>query len=1495
MKLSKNPLGIGILVSTTVVALSFFGFFFLATSGLGQRWVLDRVIDEVNGSLRGKVFVEDLRSDWINEGVRLVGVRGESEEGLGLFTIDSLDVNYSVFQLLRGAVNFSDIILWNPELTLDNDQETGRLNLGEFFDPPNPSHSLAEATLIQNTFDNESSIFLEGITIVDGRVIISPNSLQKDYYWNRLLPSQGLGGVGDDEGLELKRVEAQINKISIEGEETRNILMELDNLSLVVTGLQDSLEVTDFGGEVFLADQRLQVRLDRIRLGQSEATGVVALDMSGDRGSDLSLTLTSSKFDFDDLRWINPALPIGRGEGDFQFSRDLSGMEFRWDNLELDLGSGQVVANGAFSKPVGGVGALKEVLLDLSNVPLSSLQNYVPELTEQLLLSSQVPWEGLISGHLDLSGSMDAMAVNAGLTVTERGSGEAQAVVEGILHLSPPFGATDLKVHLDPLDMEIVNKVLYGSPFQGSVDFKIRADGLMNEGIEVAIEGAYQGDNSEKSRVVLEGIMAEGDGDIRVSLSGSLDPLVISDLVSNESLFSGLGVARGTVRIDGTATNMSVRTDMFTQDGELSLDTYFDLTTPLSRYRVVGRGRNFDAHKLVPQLPAGTVVTGSVNLSVEREGLGVVDLEGEIDLVGSHLGVLPVEKVKLSVKLSDSVLNFDTVSAIVGGVSLEGSGKLAILEDAIPQELHLKFESTDLEQLRPLWLGPDVIARDTLTSLSRDILILDGVNPDIFPLAEDIATEGQIAGQLVLSGSLQKTKLLGVADVSGMRYGNNIVEVAVLDFSATNLFTPRAQVDFQLDADSIDIMGRNFDSLSVRINYSDPRGELDLFLMRSEDENYQARIAFEDALPAKLLNIDELSVNFPDERWNLGGPSRVFWDSDGLTFEDFRLIRPGIDGLRIQTEGRFPFEGQGDLEVLIENLDVSRVSHLFRWDESLSGVIDLAFNLTGDDSNPQMRGDISVSDFQYRDYFFQELDIDAKYSDKELRGDITFGDGSSEFLSIEGMIPADLSIDPVQDRFLNEDIEVFVTAISAPFSLLMAPFDSYQEVEGTISGQVRFGGTLDKLSPNGGMTLIDGGAFAPGLGVRHENLFGTSSWTPDGVVEVEVRMESEGEAAATGRIEIGSIANPNLDLEVHLEEFRALDRRDVSAKLSGDFTIQGPYTRPVVTGDLFVDEGTLFVEEFQRAANVVDLLASIETTQIDLSTVLEDSNRFLENVRMENTTLTVQRNSWIRSARMNVELDGQLGVLWDRQTQELALVGELEALRGSYGALGRQFQVDTGTLRFLGTSGINPTMNISASNNVRSSVGDRFGITASVTGTLEAPRISLTSDQAGFTEDDLLSHLYFGRPTYALTSGQNQAVNSMGAILGSGATLGLSTFSNELGSAMAKELGVDYLSITQEDFDFLGNTSNTLGTTVVETGFYMTEDLFVTLLLRPLSSQGSGSGFAGLRSEWISSDSYTVESFFEDRFFRNRMLGFGELGFHAKKDFGLSIFREWIY
>ena len=188
-------------------------------------------------------------------------------------------------------------------------------------------------------------------------------------------------------------------------------------------------------------------------------------------------------------------------------------------------------------------------------------------------------------------------------------------------------------------------------------------------------------------------------------------------------------------------------------------------------------------------------------------------------------------------------------------------------------------------------------------------------------------------------------------------------------------------------------------------------------------------------------------------------------------------------------------------------------------------------------------------------------------------------------------------------------------------------------------------------------------------------------------------------------------------------------------------------------------------------------------------------------------------------------------------------------------------------------------------------------IIAAVTGTLLSPRVALRSDEAGFSDDDLLSYLWFGRPTYALTSDQSEAV-------GAGMAVGLSTLSSELGAVMTQGLGLDfldYLSITQQDLGSLGslgtnNVQGALGATVVETGFYLVDNFFVTLLFRPTAAQGGGfESFPGIRFEWVASRGYTLQSYFEDQFFRGRSVGFGEFGVQTKKGLGLSILRDWAY
>ncbi len=450
-----------------------------------------------------------------------------------------------------------------------------------------------------------------------------------------------------------------------------------------------------------------------------------------------------------------------------------------------------------------------------------------------------------------------------------------------------------------------------------------------------------------------------------------------------------------------------------------------------------------------------------------------------------------------------------------------------------------------------------------------------------------------------------------------------------------------------------------------------------------------------------------------------------------------------------------------------------------------------------------------------------------------------------------------------------------------------------------MSGSVDFGGTLESLAPSGRLQILDGGAYLEGIGVRHRNLQATLDLQPDGTVAVDATVAARGEAEMTGTITLSPASDPALDLDVRLSNFLALDRRDVQGRLSGEFRLEGSYRRPVVSGDLTVQEGTLYVEEFMRSAEIVDLsdpafFEVVDTTVVENRPLLAGQNPFLRNIRMENMTLGFERNAWIRSERMNVEMGGELDVLYDRQTQDLALVGNLNAVRGSYSAFGRQFQVEGGTLRFVGTPGINPDLDIQAVNRIRGIDGNALDVTATVTGTLTVPRVNLSSDQAGLAEEDLLSYMYFGVPTYALTTGQTQALGPAGTLLvGSGVTLGLQTFSNALGSAAA-DLGLAYLSITQQDLSAFGNNS-VLGTTILETGVYVTDDTFLTLLLRPLSNQGAGSQFAGIRLEWAASNNYTLEASIEERLFRGRVIGFGELGIQDQKGVGLFLFREWGY
>ena len=1511
MARGRAPLRIAGIVILALAGGAISTFLLLTRTSVGQAILLEAALRRVEREINGEILVSGIRSSGLHRGARLLGVRVNAPDGTPLLAADSLEAEYSMRGILRGDILLAGVNLWRPIVTITRSVEGEPFNVSAFLAGTGGGeraraetrHAVPEeggegATAPErggreSTRPEGGRLVLEDLAIHEGSLDVRYPLPDARGPGSRIVTVPLPDGKGTMRSLAFRGIDTRVERVSIVDPELEGLQVDVNGLAMEGEVFRDPVRVEDFVGRIHWLGDRIEVFAERLALRGTEARGGATVDLREGSGPELTLDLEATRLDLADLRWLQPTLPDVQGSGALGVTLGPGGLQLRSSGMRFDVDGGAVVAEGVLDRPRAGEASLADVSVAISGLPVPSMAEYLPWMS---------PLGGTIDGAVVLSGPLEALAVRGGLALSEPAIGPSRGDLEGVLHLRGPVGATDLRVRFTPIDLSIANRLAEWRWLDGAMHLNLRADGRIDEGVEVMVDAVYLDPDSEESHISVEGTFTRGQDDLFVSLDGLMEPFSLAGLVRDGSPLSRLGAARGTIRAEGPLSSMTVTTTLATGAGQLALEGRFDARSPLRSYRLAGSARDFDAFEALPTLPEGTVLSGSLDLRGEGTDLGTGTLAGDVQLTASRFAHLQVDAADLGVRVADGVLTVDTIQTTIGGVEIRGAGRLAVTGAGSAEQLHVRIESDNIEGLRPLLLGPDVTARDTLSALELGILTLEGIDPDTLPILAQVLVSGAVDGRLTLAGSVEELDVSGQARVRDGLFGSSRIGEAELSFSAPNLLSPRPDVQAQIDAIDVRVLERVFDSVSVRLEYQRPRGSADLLLVTPE-EDYRARMALEREDERRTLHLDELVLRFPGERWNLGGPATLSWDPDGVTVRDLRVIRPGVGGMRVRAQGRLPFRGQADFELSVDRLDVARIADLLQMSERLEGMVDVGLLVTGSAEDPAISGIFSAEDFRFREYEFDRLLGTWDHEDRTAIGGIELWRDSVQVLTVNGKLPLDLAFQGVQDRVPDEPIDLVVVSQQLPLSLVVAPFEGYRDASGTLSGRVELGGTPESVAPRGRLTVADGAVFLAGVGVRHEDLNGTLNWFPDGRIEIDSSARASGTGRVQGTVILTPVSDPRLDLEVSLDGFQGIDREDVTARLSGDIRVQGSYRRPVVSGSLLLDEGTLFVEEFQRAAQVVDLSDPafydvVDTEVMDLRPLLAGQNPFLRNIRMENMTLTVQRNSWIRSDRMDVELDGELQVLYDRLTQDLAMMGTLEAVRGSYEAFGRRFQVDGGTLRFLGTPGINPDLNIQASNRIRSAAGDRFTISATVTGSLVSPRIGLTSDQVGLSEDDLLSYLYFGRPTYALTSGQAQTFGAAGALLGSGVTLGLRTFGNRLGSVVAEELfGVDYLSITQEDLWALGDEGlrGTLGTTVVETGFYLADDFFVTLLLRPLSRQDTGSRFAGIRFEWAAPHAYTIESFFEDRFSQGRVFGFGELGIRPEKGLGLSIFREWGY
>jgi hypothetical protein len=1391
------------------------------------------------------------------------------------------------------------------------------------------------------------------------RVPVSPDAPAPDPGDEGLvIPRLEVPGVGEVLEISAQELSGRVEDLRILDPGSPGQRMDIRTLQGLVRIFDEPVRVADVRGELAVTGDSVLLEAERFWLTETETAGRLALAL-GREELDLAVELEATVLRLADFRWLLPDLPDGTGSGDVQV-RILEGeTRVAASGVEVVSGRSRVRGGGEVTLPARGGPRLTGVDVEFLPLGLDLVQRFAVD-------TLPLPEEGLIRGRVRADGRLDALRLAGQLTLTGVGREPTTVQVEGTLHADGDLGGTGLSVVAEPLDYALLGDLIPGGlPLTGTGRVTGTLDGRFGQELMVDLIALHQAPGLPDSNLEVRGMVRGREEELSVELEGLVQPLSLDALARDWPALPVSGLVRGSVTARGSLSDLGLELALDTPGGLVTGMARLDARNPAAGYSGEVELEAFDVARMVDGVPDSTLITGI--LAVEGEGMDPESLVASVRLAlePSRVAGLPLDGASLTARVGGGHVTVAALEIRSPAIRLSGAGVLALEEwagpillpgevagdplwldqgeggiptlpplalpgaaDTIPA-LRLEIQETDLEALRP-WLMPGAtIARDELSPLDLEVLRLEGVDPDTLPSRAELALGGDLQGEVVLRGALTRFRLDGALAFQELAWGLSSLEEGTVHVSLRDPLHPGSPLAGRITTRDVSLGERRFDSVVAFLGLVDGAGVAAARVSRTppppggdrgedrplrpvpdttvppppaEEIRFHAPFTL-DSVGTLEARLEELVVSSRDVDWSLANPALFQRDSMGIRIVDFHLRRPEPGGVRIQADGRLPVQGEADFTLSVEDLDLSRLVSLLQLDLELEGVVDLQSRVTGTAAAPLMEGSLEANDLRWANVPLERVEGGFTYADRRISMDVLVDEEGRRVLTADLSIPADLAFGAVEERFPRDELDGEIVVREFPAAIALSILDLFQEVEGAFSGNILLAGTLEDLSPTGRITLVGGAATLEAVGVRYTEVGMEGTLQEGGVIQVEGSARAGGGARVAGTVDVSDLTNPAFDLAITASGFQAASRRDVEGRFGGTANLAGSFRDPLITGDLRVEQGNLFLDEFVRASTVVDLTDPtffdvVDTTLISVRPVLEASqNPFLQNLRMD-VGLTLERDVWLRSNQINVEIAGELATLFNRPRKEIVLVGQLQAVRGSYNGFGRRFEIQQGIVEFSGNPGINPRLDIEAATRLRTSQ-EVLNITASLQGTLLQPSVSLGSDsEPPLAESELASYLIFGRPSSFLSAGERSVVSGA---TGAGVSLGLGIVANQLGSAVAQQLDwLDYLAITTPtDTDLLGAGAvrGSVAATQFELGQYLTDEVFVALVIRPLSSFGQGgqNQFSGARVEWRFSDSWTVEAFVEDRFSRGAFSGFQDIGISSDQIMGLLLFRDWGY
>jgi len=1467
-------------VLTAVIAVVGVSAFLAVIILVRTPWGMERArrvaLSWLNGQVAGQITIQRVSGDGLLRMATLSGVEVREPDGRTLMSADSVAGRYDIVDLLRGRIVIARADIWGATANIERWPGESDWNYERVFRSSGNGDSVAGSKRFIR-FDN---VNVHGANVRVVRPIPAGESTSN--LTSRFVTLEHPNGRV--QVVRFDDLTARLPHITWSSPRNADHEIEIHALATVAHVFENPIRVNDVSGRVVLRDSIISLDVEEFRLERSRG-GVSGRIVAGEAGTGYDLDINATDIDVSEFAWVDPRMPsTGHASFDLVLGSGADGTDLLFRRIDFTAPGTHV--SGTFGFRSGSHPVLNGVDLDIESLDLAWAQT---EFVDSVRVN------GAVTGHVRAAGPLSAVRTSGDIRLATDGRAPADVQWSGTVRLDGLPAANGLRADVSAVDLALLDGFRPGLGLSGTVDGRVEVDGRLRDGMQLrAVLRHRLGASSS-----LDGggtIRSIGDG-LAFDLSFEASPLRLETVAAFVPGVDSLrGPATGRIAVAGTTDSLVVTGDVRTAGGPVAFESTIDRRGPEPRFGVHARSASFTP-ALVGLVAADGYLAGDVVANLT--GNGVESLHGPIRVALDSAMVRgwPLERSQAAIALDMGRVIVDSADVRAPGMRVALEGAFGLVADRA-DSLRLIIDSESLDPLERILFDE----------------IADPTQPRVAGRGRAIAW---------LFGNIRAFDATVDADVEDVLYDGRTVEAAHVTGAGTGLLTDSMRYRVAVQADSVNALDGRADSVFAELERDGASGAVRLTAWRDSLTSIRFAATFDRTGTGSVWNVSALGFESGPGRWTLASPAQVTVDGRVARIDTLKLL-PSVGGevvaagaLAWSDEAGGPADPALDFDLDMRRVPFGLVPVALRPAGDVRGAIDGRLHIGGVARSPTIDGTLDVTGVEYEGSGLERVEVRLRYTDLLLDATVSaFLDGT-RVLEGSGTLPLDLRFGPSERRLLDRPITASLVMENFPAAFTLGFTSGFSNVEGAFQGSIEANGNARSPELTGALVLVGGAATWDATGVRYTNVEGTLLMNRELTAAVDFTArtvnpqtgERGGTARLRGDLDLAKPTDPGFDLHVVANRILASQRRDVEMTASGNVDIAGRYTRPEVSGAVTINGGTLYLDELYRQYLIVQLedpllFDVVDTTLTSGPRVLpKATSPFLRNLHIQDMDVTVAAGSWLRGREINVEVAGQLNVAYDRQGDEsrvgggdyLRMGGTLNVIRGTYrldhATIKRSFDVQEGTVEFPGTPGIDPNLDITAVYAAPRTGDEPLNIIAQVTGTLQSPRVNLTSDaQPPISESDLASYLFLGAPTYAFNAASTGSVfGSVGRQVITNTSLGY--FASGL-QTLGQSFGLlDYVGLSAAETG-TGSDSNPglLSGTKIELGRYWTSRVFVTWVQR-LNSTSNDPGF---RLEWRFTDTFTMELFDLDRFARTPSFGVNR-AIATRRERGFFLFREWGY